>query len=309
MPRTAEAGRRRGLGPPSAAAGGSGLGAPARPRGPAPVPHPRARVPAQPWRRRRRPGSGGPSPMAWRVRPSVGGRWVPQHAWAWACALPSTSSPPRCWAGRPPCARVGVRRATPCGSGGASAPAGAWGRWARADAAWQPTSRRPLALPLASACGAGCTPRKREGRRGSPPHGGRRCARDWSTRPTPSTAHAAPCRAGPSPGGASDGSHRPGAPVHLAPVSAPGPARRPVWGGSGRRARPDLGLDAQSANPHVGRLSGGASTSPPRNSGACENFNLCPPLNPMECGIYQTIFFLNAIDMSLQTLQRGNAPL
>ena len=168
--------------------------------------------------------------MAWRVRPSVGGRWVPQHAWAWACALPSTSSPPRCWAGRPPCARVGVRRATPCGSGGASAPAGAWGRWARADAAWQPTSRRPLALPLASACGAGCTPRKREGRRGSPPHGGRRCARDWSTHPTPSTAHAAPCRAGPSPGGASDGSHRPGAPVHLAPVSAPGPARRPVWG-------------------------------------------------------------------------------
>jgi len=136
----------------------------------------RARVPAQPWRRRRRPGSGGPSPMAWRVRPSVGGRWVPQHAWAWACAMP-------------------------CGSGGASAPAGAWGRWARADAAWQPTSRRPLALPLASACGAGCTPRKREGRRGSPPHGGRRCARDWSTHPTPSTAHAAPCRAGPSPGG------------------------------------------------------------------------------------------------------------
>jgi len=119
------------------------------------------------------------------------------------------------------------------------------------------------------ACGAGGTPSTREGRRGAPPHGGRRCAWDWSTRTTPSTAPAAPCRAGPSPGGASDGSHRPGAPVPLAPASAPGPACRPVWGGRGRRARPDLGLDAPPANPHVGRLSGGASTSPPRNSGAC----------------------------------------
>ena len=28
-----------------------------------------------------------------------------------------------------------------------------------------------------------------------------------------------------------------------------------VWGGSGRRARPDIRLDAQPANPHLGRLS------------------------------------------------------
>ena len=198
--------------------------------------------------------------MAWRVRPSVGGRWVPQ-ARVGVGLRPALHKLPATLLGRAAPVRPGWR--APC-----HALRQRW-RWARADAAWQPTSRRPLALPLASACGAGCTPRKREGRRGSPPHGGRRCARDWSTHPTPSTAHAAPCRAGPSPGGASDGSHRPGAPVHLAPVSAPGPARRPVWGGSGRRARPDLGLDAQSANPHVGRLSGGASTSPPRNSGAC----------------------------------------
>ena len=238
--------------------------------------------------------------MAWRVRPSVGGRWVPQHAWAWACALPSTSSPPRCWAGRPPCARVGVRRATPCGSGGAGpalTPRGSPRRDARWPCPWRARAER-VARPE-SGRGDGA---RRPTEAGAAHGTGARTPRHRP--PTLRHAGLAPAR-----GEASDGSHRPGAPVHLAPVSAPGPARRPVWGGSGRRARPDLGLDAQSANPHVGRLSGGASTSPPRNSRACENFNLRPPLNPMECGIYQTIFFLNAIDMSLQTLQRGNAPL
>ena len=83
--------------------------------------------------------------MAWRVRPSVGGRWVPQHAWVWACALPSTSSPPRCWAGRPPCARVGVRRATPCGSGGAGpalTPRGSPRRDARWPCPWRARAER-----------------------------------------------------------------------------------------------------------------------------------------------------------------------
>ena len=46
---------------------------------------------------------------------------------------------------------------------------------------------------------------------------------------------------------------------------------RPVRGGSRRRAGTDVRLDAQPANPDVGRLSVHASTS--------------PPLNPMECGI------------------------
>ena len=50
-------------------------------------------------------------------------------------------------------------------------------------------------------------------------------------------------------------SHRPGAPVQPDPLSAPGPERGPVWGGSGRRSRPDIRLDAQPANPHVRRLS------------------------------------------------------
>ena len=50
-------------------------------------------------------------------------------------------------------------------------------------------------------------------------------------------------------------SHRPGAPVQPDPLSAPGPERGQVWGGSGRRSRPDIRLDAQPANPHLGRLS------------------------------------------------------
>jgi hypothetical protein len=40
-------------------------------------------------------------------------------------------------------------------------------------------------------------------------------------------------------------------------------------GRSGRRSRPDIRLDAQPANPHFGRLSVCASTSPPLNSGEC----------------------------------------
>jgi hypothetical protein len=68
-------------------------------------------------------------------------------------------------------------------------------------------------------------------------------------------------------------SHRPGAPVQLNPLSAPGPERGQVWGGSGGRSRPDSGLDAQPANPHVGRLSVCASASPPLNSGECGNLH------------------------------------
>src|SRR5256886_13811052 len=68
-------------------------------------------------------------------------------------------------------------------------------------------------------------------------------------------------------------SHRPGAPVQLDPLSAPGPERGQVWGGSGGRSRPDSGLDAQPANPHVGRLSMCACTSPPLNSVECETIN------------------------------------
>ncbi len=50
-------------------------------------------------------------------------------------------------------------------------------------------------------------------------------------------------------------SHRLGAPVQSATLSAPGPACRQVWGRSGRRVRPNIGLDAQPANPHIRRLS------------------------------------------------------
>ena len=42
---------------------------------------------------------------------------------------------------------------------------------------------------------------------------------------------------------------------NLIPLSAPGPARGQVRGGSGRRAITDLRLDAQPANPHLRRLS------------------------------------------------------
>src|SRR6266446_1557678 len=66
-------------------------------------------------------------------------------------------------------------------------------------------------------------------------------------------------------------SHRPGAAVQPYSLSAPGPERRQVWGGSGRRAFTDIGLDAQPANPHVRRLSVCACTS--------------RPLNAMECGL------------------------
>src|SRR4029453_12594010 len=64
--------------------------------------------------------------------------------------------------------------------------------------------------------------------------------------------------------------HWPGTPVQLDPLSVPGPERGPVWGGSGRRSRPDLGLDAQPANPHLRRVSVCACTSPPLNPLECE---------------------------------------
>ena len=50
-------------------------------------------------------------------------------------------------------------------------------------------------------------------------------------------------------------SHRAGASVQLGTVSASGPARWPVWRGSGRRARTDTRLVSESANSHLGRLS------------------------------------------------------
>src|SRR5262249_38284611 len=50
-------------------------------------------------------------------------------------------------------------------------------------------------------------------------------------------------------------SHRPGAPVQLDPLSAPGLERRQMWSGRGGRSRPDIGLDAQPADPYVRWLS------------------------------------------------------
>jgi hypothetical protein len=50
-------------------------------------------------------------------------------------------------------------------------------------------------------------------------------------------------------------SHRAGTPVQPGAVSASGQARWPVWRGSGRRASTHTRQDAQSANPHLGRLS------------------------------------------------------
>src|SRR5262249_31331094 len=50
-------------------------------------------------------------------------------------------------------------------------------------------------------------------------------------------------------------SHRAGAPVQPGTVSASGPARGPVWGGSRRRTRTDTRVVPQSANSHLGRLS------------------------------------------------------
>ena len=50
-------------------------------------------------------------------------------------------------------------------------------------------------------------------------------------------------------------SHRPGSPVQPGAVSAARPAYQAVWGGGGRRTRTHTKLDAQSANPHLGRLS------------------------------------------------------
>ena len=47
---------------------------------------------------------------------------------------------------------------------------------------------------------------------------------------------------------------------NLVPVSASGPARWPVWGGSRRRHSPDTRLVPQPANPHVGRLSMSSDT-------------------------------------------------
>ena len=49
-------------------------------------------------------------------------------------------------------------------------------------------------------------------------------------------------------------SRRPGAPLQPDPLSAPGPQCGQVWGGSGRRSRADIGLDAQPADPHLRRL-------------------------------------------------------
>jgi hypothetical protein len=50
-------------------------------------------------------------------------------------------------------------------------------------------------------------------------------------------------------------SARAGTPVQPGAVSASGPARRPMWGGSGRRAITDSRLVAQSPAPDLGRLS------------------------------------------------------
>ncbi len=54
------------------------------------------------------------------------------------------------------------------------------------------------------------------------------------------------------PTGVSDGAR---ASVQPGPVSASGPARWPVWGGSGRRTSTDRRLVPESANSHLGRLS------------------------------------------------------
>ena len=50
-------------------------------------------------------------------------------------------------------------------------------------------------------------------------------------------------------------SHGAGTPVQPGALSASGPACRPMWRGSGRRASPDTRLVPQSANPHLRRLS------------------------------------------------------
>ena len=65
-------------------------------------------------------------------------------------------------------------------------------------------------------------------------------------------------------------SHGAGTPVQPGALSASGPACRPMWGGSGRRASTDTGLVPQPANPHLRRLS--------------MRVTLTLPLNPVECG-------------------------
>src|SRR2546425_6014685 len=99
-------------------------------------------------------------------------------------------------------------------------------------------------------------------------------------------------------------------------LPTPCPARRQVWGGSRRRAIAHRRLDAQSANPHVRRLSVCACTPQPLNSGECvawflerlssvetatllwafnifENWDLCSPENraasSRECFVVTTI--------------------
>src|SRR5437879_5346840 len=78
----------------------------------------------------------------------------------------------------------------------------------------------------------------------------------------------------PSPGRESSGfSHGVGAPVQPDPIPAPGPERGHVRGGSGGRSRPDIGLDAQPANPDLRGLSGCTCISQPLNSVECEFFD------------------------------------
>src|SRR6266568_2780541 len=65
-------------------------------------------------------------------------------------------------------------------------------------------------------------------------------------------------------------SHGAGASVQPDSVSAARPACGSLWGGSRGRTRTHIRLDAQPANPDLGRVSGRGGNSAPLNSGECE---------------------------------------
>jgi hypothetical protein len=67
----------------------------------------------------------------------------------------------------------------------------------------------------------------------------------------------------------SDISDRPGAPVQPEPLPATRQECGSVRGGSRGRSRPDIGLDAQPANPHLRGLSACLCASKPLNSVEC----------------------------------------
>ena len=189
----------------------------------------------------------GSSPMASTAPPRVCGRSSLERAWATACATRSTSSRRNSRPSRRLSARPCARSSTPCCTGRASGRACGCLRWASGYATLPTTSPPRLGWPMA-----------RVRRWFQDKKAGWYAVLADPQMPVTSTlldqAHNAierklfAMKGFHHPHGEPTGvSHGAGTPVQPGPVSASGPACRPVWGGSRRRNRPHTRLVPQPA--------------------------------------------------------------